>query len=767
MMHNNSERGYTLQTLIIIAILVLGATTASVVLYAILRDTTSRVAGGSETFDGYPSGPQNLRVESVPSGSDVVVTISWEAPSYLGEFPLTGYELSVTENNSPKLETGKQPPDSPDWNCGGTGGDIVLATTDSNFTYDNSCEGTVTMVDDEADYELVFTINLGSADARSSPGGLTFYRELNLSTYAPPPDSLQVKSLHEAAEISWDAVPDIVYRLHIELTGTPDPPDYYQCFESTGGMVTREVPNFRNRSAFGSQATLLRFEKYTIKISASKPNPPGTLDDAFCSGDNFGGSVEITARFGTPPIPEMTLETESTRMVGTATLASLKATLSSCESDMRTTFYWEEAGKPETQRQQTVSGCGSTTECPCELIVYGDFDVDTEYELWAIAANDIGTSSPSPRQSWHPVGTSSLLSPAAPDNVDAFSTDTGIVISWDSPEFIPEEAFNGYKLSWLAKPPAGCPETTLSNTISFSPTTHQYTFSPSGLTFGTTYCFQLRAYSSYNGAVTRDSSPVNFEATHIDQFASGLSLGVEEFLFHWRTYSKARYYTIRWAPFPENLACSHVISISNTQPSSYFRVTFPYTGEEILNYSIPVTKNLFYNVVVEMTLADGETFSLSRDYCTNLTQTPEITSLQWQSNGGGILAATEGTPIEITWVVGDNADSRYGPYSYALRLRGAITSPATCIPFNDSRLTEIVTEVAGVTVRRVSYRITDSAVLPSNYFYDLNIAPSVDCTSSTDASRIITGTDPDGVPPPDPDPLHSLTKGSIHVIAAP
>ena len=757
MMHNNSERGYTLQTLIIIAILVLGATTASVVLYAILRDTTSRVAGGSETFDGYPSGPQNLQVTSVPSGSDVVVTISWEAPSYLGEFPLTGYELSVTENNSPKLETGKQPPD---WNCGGTGGDIVLATTNSNFTYDNSCEGTVTMVDDEADYELVFTINLGSADARSSPGGLTFYRELSLSTYAPPPDSLQVKSLHEAAEISWDAVPDVVYRLHIELTGTPDPPDYYQCFESTGGMVTREVPNFRNRSAFGSQSTLLRSEKYTIKISASKPNPPGTLDDAFCSGDNFGRSVEITTRFGTPPIPEMTLETDSTRMVGTATLASLKATLSSCESDMRTTFYWEEAGKPATQRQQTVSGCGSTTECPCELIVYGDFDVDTEYELWAIASNDVGTSSPSPRQSWHPVGTSSLLSPAAPDNVDAFSTDTGIVISWDSPEFIPEEAFNGYKLSWLAKPPAGCPETTLSNTISFSPTTHQYTFSPSGLTFGTTYCFQLRAYSSYNGAVTRDSSPVNFEATHIDQFASGLSLGVEEFLFHWRTYSKAKYYTIRWAPFPENLACSHVISISNTQPSSYFRVTFPYTGEEILNYSIPVTKNLFYNVVVDMTLADGETFSLSRDYCTNLTQTPDIVNtspdFQWRSNNFPITAAVEGEPIEMTWVVDySNTDIRYGPYSYVLRINHTTTPlAAECIPFSDSRLTEVAGDPG-----RVSYRITESAVLPSNYYYDLNIAPSVDCANMTDALDIIMN--PNNHPS-----LHSLKMGSIHVIAA-
>lgn len=755
MRHNNSERGYTLQTLIIIAILVLGATTASVVLYAILRDTTSRVAGGSETFDGYPSGPQNLRVESEPSKSDpandVDVTISWEAPSYLGEFPLEGYELSIRNiRDDTKMSVA---------NCGGRG----LLTREENFTYHNSCEISLADVDSDDDFQLEFTINLGSADARSSPGGLTFYRELSLSTGTPPPDSPQVKSLHEAVEISWDAAPNVVYRLHTESSGGDD---YYQCFESAGGMVTREVPNFRNRSGTEDGITLTANNEYTIEISASDSVPGnwGAVDaddDAYCSTDiNFGRSVEITAAFGTPPIPEMTLETDSTRMVGTATLASLKAILSSCESDMSTTFYWEEAGKPETQRQQTVSGCGSTTECPCELIVYGDFDVDTEYELWAIASNDIGTSSPSPRQSWRPVGSSSLLAPAAPDNVDAFSTDTGIVISWDSPEFIPEEAFNGYKLSWLAKPPAGCPETTLSNTISFSPTTHQYTFSPSELTFGQTYCFQLRAYSSYNGAVTRDSNPVNFEATHIDQFASGLSLGAEEFLFHWRTYSKARYYTIRWAPFPENLACSHTITIADTEPSSYFRVTFPYTGEEILNYSIPVTKNLFYNVVVDMTLADGETFSLSRDYCTNLTQTPDIVNtspdFQWRSNNFPITAAVEGEPIEMTWVVDySNTDIRYGPYSYVLRINHTTTPlAAECIPFSDSRLTEVAGDPG-----RVSYRITESAVLPSNYYYDLNIAPSVDCANMTDALDIIMN--PNNHPS-----LHSLKMGSIHVIAA-
>ena len=173
---SNSESGYTMQTLIIIAILVLAATTAAALLYAILRDSTSRIAGGSETFDGFPSGPQNLQVETEPSGS---ITISWEAPSYLGEFPPTGYELDINENDTLITSIDDNDCDSP------------LDTTNENFTYDNTCQVTVSPVDDDADYELLFTINLGSADASYSPGGLTFYRELDLSTMPAPPSQVE------------------------------------------------------------------------------------------------------------------------------------------------------------------------------------------------------------------------------------------------------------------------------------------------------------------------------------------------------------------------------------------------------------------------------------------------------------------------------------------------------------------------------------------------------------------------------------------------
>ena len=760
MTHNTSERGYTLQTLIIISILVLGATTASVVLYAILRDTTSRVAGGSETFDGYPSGPQNLQVRSEPSNTppnSVNVTISWEAPSYLGEFPLEGYELLIRNTN-----------DNTETTVANNDCDSPLQTSDQDFTYHNRCEDVnVTPFDNSADYELVFTINLGSADARSSPGGLTFYRELSLSTDTPPPNSPQVKSLHEAVEVSWDAVSNVVYRLHTESSGGDD---YYQCFESAGGTVTRDVPNFRNRSGTENDTTLTaknedtnEIIEYAIEISASNSVPSNwgdddTVDETYCSTDsNFGRSVEITARFGTPPIPEMTLETESTRMVGTATLASLKATLSSCESDMSTTFYWEEAGKPETQRQQTVAGCGSTIGCTynCELIVYGDFVVDTEYELWAIASNDIGTSSPSQRQSWRPVGASSLQSPATPDNVDTFSADNGIMISWDAPEFIPREAFNGYQLNWLEKPTTGgCPES-LSNNVYFSPTTHEYIFNPSGLTYGKTYCFSLTSFTTFSGADTEESEPVIFETTHINPFASGFTLGQEQFYFNWETNPIAKYYTIAWGPFQNSRSCNFSQIDTETPPTELFRATFPYSGEDILNYSIPVIKNIYYHVVLSMTLDDGRTISWSRNYCTMLTQTPKIKdTFRWINNNMEITPpATVGQTIELEWEVDyANVDNRHEPYSYVLRISHSTNPlPDRCIPFNDSSLTE--------NSGKISYTITDSAIA-GTYFIYLTVAPSVDCTSPGDASDIFNN-------PTEHSSLHSPEDSFINVAAGP
>lgn len=615
MSRHNSEGGYTLQTLIIIAILVLGATTASVILYAVLRDSTSRIAGGSETFDGYPSGPQNLQVRSETSepdptdpGDHVDVTISWEAPSYLGEFPLTGYDLLI-RNNSNNMETVIVPDD-----C------VIpaLRTSSPDFTYNNKCETTVRNVVSGNDYELVFTVNLGSADASTSPGGLTFYRELSLSTGRPPPDSTQVKPLHEAVEISWDAASNVVYRLHIK-------PDYYQCFESTGGMITREVPNIRNRSGTEDGTTPTEKTEYKIEISASVSVPSGwgdddTVDKTYCSTDsNFGNSVEITARFGTPPIPEMTLETyptPPTRMVGTATLASLKATLSDCKSDMSTTFYWEEAGKPETQRSHTIAGCGSTTTCEsdCELLIHGDFIVGNEYELWAVTSNDVGANSPTPRQPWIPSGDPGVpQNPGAPQNVNTYLGGSGIVVVWDAPNFIPEDGISGYFLRAEQKS-TSCPPTLTAAPQVIPAETLQYIFRTSSN--HQKYCFQLSAFYTDDSRSTNiESSRVDFESIYVNPVTERAG----EFRLKWITQPRAKYYTIRWASLAQDRACTVTSGLDDPalQPQYFLSKTLRYDGEKSMSYTIPAIRNIQYLLLFTAILNDEKSYSWSSYACSD------------------------------------------------------------------------------------------------------------------------------------------------------
>ena len=613
-LNSKSESGYTLQTLIIIAILVLATTTASVLLYAVLRDSTSRIAGGSETFDGLPGGPQNLRVESKPSGTNVDLTISWEAPSYLGEFPPTGYALSINKDGT-DMDDNVDPNRRPTWNCG------PLNTSDENFTYDNQCEVTIPSIEitDTSVYELLFTINLGSASGGTSPGGLTFYRELSLSTGTSPPNAIQTRPLPDAMELSWDAESDVVYRLHIELTGT----DYYQCFASNGGMVTREVPNVNERKGTQNNITLTRNEmpppstgrpkyEYTIKLSASTPPVPSTLDNSYCMTDsNFGKSVDIAAIFGTPPIPEITLETESTRMVGTTELATLEATLSSCEEDMETEFFWEETGKPETQSNQTIAGCRINPSDPmctsdCELIIRGDFVVGTEYELWAITSNDIGTNSPTQRQPWIP-----SAGPGTPRNAITLSGGDGIVISWEAPKFILEDGLRGYLLRSAEKITPSCPAPLTTNPREIPSDTLQYTFETQEN--HQTYCFQLSSFSVDSTSNENESSRLSFETAYADP----LTVGTGEFRLNWKTNPGAEYYTIRWAPLTQDTACSVTsgLDASALQPPKLLSATLIDEGEESLSYTIPALRDHQYLLQFTTVYGDENSISWSRYVC--------------------------------------------------------------------------------------------------------------------------------------------------------
>lgn len=735
---NTSESGYTLQTLIIIAILVLATTTASVLLYAILRDSTSRIAGGSETFDGLPGGPQNLRVETKPSGSNVDVTISWEAPSYLGEFPPTGYELSInaTNNNVDPpitteqriLETNCDPPH--------------LNTEDAGFTYDNSCEVSNFAVDDMLDYELVFTINLGSASGGSSPGGLTFYRELSLSTGTSPPIDIQARPLPDAAELSWEAEPDVVYRLHIELTGT----DYYQCFASGGGMVTREVPNVKNRSGTQNSVTLQEDTEYTVKISASTSIPTTALDDMYCADDdNFGESRDVTAIYGTPEIPIIALETESTRTVGTGSekviLATLEATLSSCEPGTRTTFYWEEPDKPETQDNYTATSCGSFS-------ILGDFVVDTEYEFWAVARNDIGYSNPSMRQRWVASKEDEASpGPGRPQNVNVVSSINGLIISWDRPQLIPEGGISGY---YLRREPKGarptCPEPfpDSANEQKFSAATQQYIFQSQ--TNRNLHCFQLSSYSIDSNMNETESASVKFEAV----YRKLLTIETERLNLIWQPELRAKYYAISWAPLAEDTECDVTtgLDLPSLQPPQFLTKTFQVDSESSLSHTIPVIRNNYYLLQFTTSLTGGGTFSWSRYVCAGKNAPPVSTPALTGT-------PTVGDAVVLEWVKPElnayNYDDRNSDFSYALRITDpAGTTTDQCIDFGDSAVPETTTG----SVTTVSHTVANPSVA-GDYTFSLTVAPTSAsltvpatsaCSSNANATGIIDSASADTPP---------------------
>ena len=715
---SNSESGYTMQTLIIIAILVLAATTAAALLYAILRDSTGRIAGGSETFDGLPSGPQNLQVESVPSGSDVVVTISWEAPSYLGEFPPTGYDPSINKDGTPDTSsTNSRTCDEP------------LETSNENFTYDNRCRFTVSSFDSNADYELLFTINLGSADTRYSPGGLTFYRELDLSIMTDPPSQVETSSLPDALAVSWEAVPNVIYRLHAEWNGN----NYYQCFNSRGGQITREIPNIRDRAVIESTTLPPDKQQLTVMLSPASSSTL-TLNLANCSTDsNFGREISFTGSFGTPSPPDIRLETDLTRTVTvgatTEMLPSLKATLASCPTDSSTTFFWEVAGQPLTQKSHT-SDCALTTT------IYEDFALDTEYEVWAVAENSVGTSSPSERQRWLPTLATTSLKPGPPQNINAVSEGSGILVSWDAPSFIPDAGIRGYilrtheKLSGTACFAASIPASSIDTPDDISADTSQYRLDVQENL--ETHCFQLSAFSIDSSQAEQESEIESFEAVYVNP----LSIGIEEFLLNWHPDPRAEYYTISWAPLTSDTTCVNDPTAVSLQPSNFLSATIPFNGEGALTYTIPAIRNTYYLVRSAATLTGGATVSWQRHICTNLYNAPTVATPTWTGT------ATAGTPIGIQWAKPDETAASfytsYGPpYSYALLVTHTSTTTPDeyrCIPFSDTTsLTETV-DASGTTMVSIEFI---AASVAGDYGFSLTVAPSGGCNSNADAMSII------------------------------
>ena len=510
-----------------------------------------------------------------------------------------------------------------------------------------------------------------------------------------------------------------------------DPTDYYQCFNSSGGQITREIPNIRERAGYESTATLQKGQQYTVRLSAASTTL--TPDSARCSDDdNFGREVSFTGSFGIPLAPEITLETDLTRTAGTETLPSLKATLASCPTDSSTTFFWEVAGQPLTQKSHT-SDCALTTT------IYEDFALDTEYEVWAVAENTVGTSSPSERQRWLPTLATTSLKPGPPRNINAVSEGSGILVSWDAPSFIPDAGIRGYilrthkKSSGTACFASSIPASSINTPDDISADTSQYRL---GVQENLeTHCFQLSAFSIDSSQAEQESEIESFEAVYVNP----LSIGIEEFLLNWHPDSRAEYYTISWAPLTSDSPCNtadNLLAAPALQPPNFLSATIPYNGEGALTYTIPAIRNTYYLVRSTATLNNGANVSWQRYVCTNLYNAPSVAAPAWTGN------QMAGTAIGIQWAKPDETAASfytsYGPpYSYALLVTHTSTTTPDeyrCIPFSDTtRLTETV-DASGTTMVSIEFTSTSVAGV---YSFSLTAVPSADCSSNTDAMSII------------------------------
>jgi len=441
-----AESGYTMQTLIIIAILVLAATITFTVVYAILRDSTDNIVGGAETFDGLPSGPQNLEISvSRASSTAIDITASWDAPSYLGENTLIGYSPEVQpvggDGTEPKScnnyldindrRAGTEP-DNPD-----------------GFSTSNTCQWEQYTVAADMEYELVFGIEL------SDIGGVSFTERIELGS---PPQDVQVSSVGNAAlggaiVVSWEKTSENVsYRLRIKdvdgtVSETPDN-DYIICITPEDDQASRymqEIPNTLGRpSEWESDAsTFPKVEmRYSIELAASIVGR-GITDEESCideENENFGPSI-IFEGGGIPPIPFFSINPEPADSGSNFFLPMVTITsTSACNSeDVLFTFYWAEVGKPQTVQEISFSTCEVTLPIP--------FIAESQitYSIWGIATNKYGVSQRTPTRNWATISDPNI--PASPKSLKTiWIEDSQITISWAPPEIDSNRIPDGYSL---------------------------------------------------------------------------------------------------------------------------------------------------------------------------------------------------------------------------------------------------------------------------------------------------------------------------------
>jgi len=441
-----SERGYTMQTLIIIAILVLAATITFTVVYAVLRDSTDNIVGGSETFFGEPAGPQNLEINvSALDREDAFdIEISWDAPSYVGENTLQGYSPGVREVDGVATTA----PSSCDYYLD-IGESRPINPTNDHFSTSNTCMWDDFMVSDDTGYELVFTINVSNVG-----GFLGVPIPLDLSSQALFPQNVQTSSTENAIVVSWENTGEVtVYRFLIDYQndGFTLDDDYLLCVNSSNtGDFTQEIPNIAMQPDLHESppATFPEAnEIHVIELDVSRMNLSEGQDDCI-DNDNFSeNSITFEGIFGAPAMPEFSVMPVGVSTgVSTQTLPYISITSKPCdidETDNNTffTFFWAEVGKPQTEESLTFTGCEKT------LPVSAVDESEKSYSIWALATNDLGISQRSKIITW--VNTGQPEKPAPPRNVRfRWETPTRLVILWDAPELEANALVDEYEVGF-------------------------------------------------------------------------------------------------------------------------------------------------------------------------------------------------------------------------------------------------------------------------------------------------------------------------------
>ena len=365
-----NERGYTLQTLIIMAILVLGAVVSITVLYALLRDSASNITGGSETFDGLPSSPQNLAVTVLPGSTDTTVEVSasWDAPSYTGKYTLLGYAPTIAIIGNP---ASSQP----------TSCQHGLDTTDDDFVSSNTCVWEDYPADDSQEYVLDFTIKL------SDIGGVNYLLPITLDNPVVPPSEIHLESTANTMLVTWAGQSShTAYRFRISYGPGSQ---YLLCVspaaDADPNRHSQEIPNLANRSNVIYESPAGTWPQsgieYELELTAAATSITSQTD---CEDDaNFtaGSPALLSGSFGQPTIPEFEIETV---VVDDKALPHVTVTSRPCEAGQLSagasfTFYWQNVADPESSQQIEFAKCAKT------LPVSTLQNQTTHYFVWGVA----------------------------------------------------------------------------------------------------------------------------------------------------------------------------------------------------------------------------------------------------------------------------------------------------------------------------------------------------------------------------------------------